>query len=143
MTINPVFEAAVQEMEAQHKAKMEPAPCVHFNQDCNAPETDSCEECKDFKDEIKLDLEMESSADPVSPFARKPAGYIDPEWFNTLPRQGTVEYRIWQKAIQGIKDLNAARDEIKKALEVGDRLPAPYIERYNRIASKYSEEAGA
>lgn len=92
---------------------------------------------------IKLDLEMENSADPVSPFTREPEGYIDPEWFNTLPRKGTVEYRIWQKAIQGIKDINAARDEIKKALEVGDRLPASYVERYNRIASKYSGEAGA
>ena len=64
-TINPVFEAAVQEMVAEHEAK---------------------------KETVKIDLEMESSADPVSLFPRESEGYIDPGWGVT--KQGPEERPI-------------------------------------------------
>jgi hypothetical protein len=116
-TINPVFEAAVQDMVAQNEAKKEP---------------------------IKLDPEMESSVDPVSPFPKEPEGYIDPEWMcKPIPHKGTLEYRIWQKAYNEIKAYHEAKADVEKALLSGGRLPATVTDKYNRIVSKYGEEAGA
>ena len=76
-TINPEFEAAVKEMEAQHKSK---------------------------KDPIKIDLEMESSADPVSLFPQEPQGYIDPEW-------GFIKQKSEEKHIRDyLSDINQLLD---------------------------------
>ncbi len=76
-TINPEFEAAVKEMEAQHKSKKAP---------------------------IKIDLEMESSADPVKPFTREPQGYIDPEW-------GVIKQKPAEKHIRDyLSDINQLLD---------------------------------
>lgn len=79
MTINPVFEAAVQEMEAQYKAKKEP---------------------------IKLDLEIESSADPVNPFTRESEGYIDPAYsFDRKPEPVKPEIRDYLSDINQLLDI--------------------------------------
>lgn len=102
MTINPVFEAAVQAMEAQNKAKKETiAP----------PENVIREAVKSVITEatnVKIDLEMESSSDPVSPFAREPEGYIDPAYsFDRKPEPVKSEIRDYLSDINQLLNILA------------------------------------
>jgi hypothetical protein len=160
--INPEFEAAVQEMEAALKAKKESIPCVHFTQDCTYPALDNCEECPDYQDElakeaatidsvsadagpIHIDLEMDDSTDPVNlTAATDPDDYPDPEWFDKpIPRKGTVERVIWDKAYAEIGEIQKLRAILQTALNSGERLPTTYVDKYNRYVSKYIGEVGA
>jgi len=91
---------------------------------------------------LHIDLEMEDSADPVHPF--EDVDYTDTEWFDKpIPRKGTVERAIWDKAYQEIAEIQTLRASIQTALSKGGRLPTVDIERYNKFVSKYSEEVGA
>lgn len=99
MTINPVFEAAVQDMVAQNEAKEQPI----------VPESmirEAVQSAIDDTTNIKLDLEMESSADPVSPFTREPEGYIDPAYsFDREPEPAKPEIRDYLSDINQLLDI--------------------------------------
>lgn len=153
-TINPEFEAAVQEMVAENEAKK--VPCVHFTQNCKDPRGDDfvCTECQDYQDElaeeagkpepIHLDLEMDSISDPVESFGSAPDDYTDPEWFDKpIPRKGTVERAIWDKAYKEIEEIRTLRSTILSALNCGERLPNTEVGLYNKYVSKYQQEVGA
>lgn len=92
---------------------------------------------------IHIDLEMDDSADLVE-LPRGEQDYVDPEWFDKpIPRKGTVERAIWDKAYQEISEIQTLRATIQTALSRGDRLPAAYVDKYNKYVSKYSGEVGA
>lgn len=98
---------------------------------------------------LHLDLEMDDMTDPVEPFGPinlndEEPDYIDAEWFDKpIPRKGTVERAIWDKAYKEIGEIQTLRATLLSALNRGDRLPNTYVDRYNKYVTKYSGEVGA
>jgi len=142
-TINQDFEDAVCEMEAEHDAR-KAAPKVVDRGD-GYSEIVRAEPAIPAMAPVHIDLEMEDSADPVKLTVKSdPEDYTDPEWFERpIPRKGTVERAIWDKAYKEISEIQTLRSSIRTALDRGDRLPASEVDRYNKYVSKYGEEAGA
>lgn len=153
ITINPEFEAAVQEMEADLKAKKKAIPCIHLTQDCKEPRGEDCEcsECEDYKEllkesekSLKLDLEMEDSADPVELPGDIPEsdGYIAPEWKFDRPAQ-TIENIIMEKARREVEKVQELKQVLRRSLDIGEMISPTIVMDYNCIVEKYSREVGA
>lgn len=94
---------------------------------------------------IHIDLEMDSISDPIEPITIifEQEDYHDPEWFDKpIPRKGTVERVIWDKAYKEIEEIQTLRATFLSALNRGQPLPNTYVDKYNRYVSKYGQEVG-
>jgi len=106
-TINPDFEAAVQDMIAMNEAKEE-AIINSAPNDVNP---------------ISLDLDEPD--------------YIDPEWgvieFQKMPKKGIVELAIWEQAYAKIEKYHSLQETLKEKINTGQSLPVVLLNEYEEL----------